>query len=301
MTATLGELVAAQGPLTTGQVVTVGVQIARELAMLHAAGHVYARVSADEIRIGVDGRPSLAPATSGGGEPADDVEALARLLREAAGSNAGLALLRVLGASTDAVTLARDLYAVCAPEPVLARSLATTQRRPLRRLRLVVVLATATATAGLVGVAWAHSAAHPSARAVPRPTAPPTRVIEPDWTAVMAKFDATRDAAFAVGNAGALMRVYLPGTRALTIETASVRALASRHVHARGLHLQLVSVRVGRRTPNAVTLDVVDRLPAYDIVDANRRVVTHNPGRGPRKWQVELKRADGGWRISRIA
>src|SRR5689334_1542840 len=129
MTATLAELLARQGSLTTGQVVTVGVQVARELAVLHAAGHVYAGVSADTVQLSADGRPSLARETSGGGEPADDVEALVRVLREAAGSNAGLALLRVLGASTDAVTLARDLYAVCAPEPLLMRSVATGQRR----------------------------------------------------------------------------------------------------------------------------------------------------------------------------
>src|SRR4051812_34968748 len=128
-TESLAQLLAERGRLTQGQVVTVGVQVARDLAKLHASGHVYADVSADSVLIDANGRPSLAPATSGGGEPADDVRALAEMLRAAAGANAGLALLRVLSHPMDAASLACDLYAVCPPAPLRPAPRATTRRR----------------------------------------------------------------------------------------------------------------------------------------------------------------------------
>jgi hypothetical protein len=117
----------------------------------------------------------------------------------------------------------------------------------------------------------------------------------------MTHLDAVRDAAFVTTDTRALRLVYAPGCEVLVKEAASLRALGSRHLHARGLHLLVADVQVNRSASTAVTLDVVDRLPAYDIVDANEHVVTHLSGRGLHTWRITLQRYDNGWRINNIA
>src|SRR3954451_14484859 len=153
MAMTLRDLLVRNRSLTSGQVVTVGVAIARELARLHAAGHVYAGVSTDAIAIEADGRPTLTEVTSVGGEPADDLRALVEVLREAAGTAAELALLRALRPSSDAVSVARELYAVSPPEPLFATSPVATSRRTAGRLRVIGVVSAAAVVAAFAGVA----------------------------------------------------------------------------------------------------------------------------------------------------
>src|SRR3954468_6092458 len=160
MAMTLTDLLVRSGSLSSGQVVTVGVAIARELARLHAAGHVYAAVSADAIAIEADGRPTLTQATSGGGQPADDLRALVQVLREAVGTDAELALLRALRPSSDAVSFARELYAVCPPQPLFDTSSVATSRGTAGRLRVIGVVSVAAMVAAFAGVASAHSRSH---------------------------------------------------------------------------------------------------------------------------------------------
>ena len=300
MPTTLAELTARSGSLSTGQVVTVGVQIARELAVLHAGGRAHTAVRSDTIVLNDDGRPSLAPVETQEGLPLDDVRALAQVLREAAGTNAGLALLRLLGAPTDAVTFARDLYELCPPEPLFAST--SSAPRPVRvpGLRLAVVLAGVTVVAGFAGVAWARSGSGPAATVVPQTHPSSTTSPVPDWLAVMHRLDDSRDAAFANDDVDDLRRVYAPGSRALVSETAALRALTARHLRARGLHLTATSVRVRGGSSAMVMLDVVDRLAAYDIVDVNGRVFSHHTGRGLHTWRIVLTHTRNGWRISAI-
>jgi hypothetical protein len=122
-----------------------------------------------------------------------------------------------------------------------------------------------------------------------------------DWVAMMIRLDATRDAAFTAADPGALPRTYAEGSRPLATESAAVRALAMHHVHARGLHFVVEAVAVEARTSSRVTLRVVDRLPAYDIVDGDGHVVVHRPARGSHTWQVVLVHSDVGWRIAAVA
>src|SRR3954447_23711208 len=191
MAMTLRDLLMRSGSLTSGQVVTVGVAIARELARLHAAGHVYAGVSAEAIAIEEDGRPTLMAATSGGGEPADDLRALVQMLREAAGTDAELALLRALRPSLDAVSFARDLYAVCSPQPLLTTSPVAASRRTAGRLRVIGVVSAAAVVAAFAGVASARSGAHNRTVVVSRPPVPasPAAARPTDWRAVMERLD----------------------------------------------------------------------------------------------------------------
>jgi hypothetical protein len=298
---TLAGLLGRCGQLTPGQVVTVGVQIARELAVLHAAGHGYAGVTAETIALDADGRPSLTPVMSGGGQSVDDLRDLVAVLRTAVGPNAGLSLLRVLGTPTDAAAFARDLYAVCAPEPLFVGPAATRAPRQLRGLSAVGALTGAVVVAGFAGVAWAHAGSRADTAVVPRPTPSAMQRPSVDWAALITRLDAARDAAFTAADPGALLRTYAENSSALATESSAVRALAAHHVQARGLRLVVEVVAVEARTSSHVTLRVVDRLPAYDIVDVHGHVVVHRPARGSHTWQLVLVHTDVGWRIAAVA
>ncbi|MFL6237963.1 MAG: hypothetical protein ACJ735_00530 [Actinomycetes bacterium] len=313
MVTTLAQVVARTGRLTQGQAVTVGVAIARELAVLHAGGHVYAGVSAETIRISPEGRPMLAAAAAGGGEPVDDLRDLVSVLRASVGAGAGLALLRVLGTPTEAAAFADDLYAVCAPEPLDVappESVRRSQRVP--RLRVLTALAATVVVAGVVGVASAHVRVRHAAAALPVPDVPPPQTpaataasshspaTKPDWRHEMTTLDRRRNTAFVRGNEAALADIYVPGSPALAADRVTLHALVAHHVHARGLHLTVVSVRALRATARAVTLRVVDRLSAYDIVDLHGDVVAHHPRRGNHMWRITLVRIGPDWRISAV-
>jgi hypothetical protein len=115
----------------------------------------------------------------------------------------------------------------------------------------------------------------------------------------MSRLDHTRDSAFATGNEAALTAVYAPGSAVLHRELASLRGLVTHNSHARGLHLEISSVSLLARTSMTVTLRVIDRLPAYELV-SHGRVVAHHAGRSPRAWRVVLVHSDAAWRIVSI-
>src|SRR3954468_10217765 len=90
---------------------------------------------------------------------------------------------------------------------------------------------------------------------------------------------------------------YVANSRALTTDQHALRALTTRHLHAHGLQLQVESVQVIKRGDRRVSLRVTDRLPAYDVLDADGRVVAHRPARGLTVWRVDLTRVSDSWLI----
>ncbi|HMC67693.1 MAG TPA: hypothetical protein VKJ07_00950, partial [Mycobacteriales bacterium] len=307
MTQTLAGLLARRDRLTAGEVVTVGVQIARELTVLHTRGRAHGAVTASAIKLDGDGRPELSEPRPSGGDPSDDVRELAVVLRRAVGPGAPVALLAVIDRALEftdcpsaAARLARELYAACPPEPLrLPLSLPAGARR-LSGPRLVLGVTLVLIGAGFVGVAWARSGP-PGEATVATVLSPSPASGSPNWATVMARLDATRDAAFVGGDVAALGKVYTAGSAVLATETATLRQLLTHHVHARALHLVIVSVRAITTTPTRVTLSVVDRLPAYDVMKDSNGVAAHRPGRGPRTWSVVLRAFGGEWRISAVS
>ncbi len=190
-------------------------------------------------------------------------------------------------------------------------------RPPSRRTRWpspvpLVGLPLALVAAVVVGRVWAAAdrPAGPAplqpARTAPPTTAlgttgPPTASAAIDWSAVLATLDQRRDAAMVNLDAAALADVYAAGSGPLAVDTASIRQLAAEGARAEGLRLEIRSVQLVRRTATGVTLRVVDRLPAYEIVDAGGRVLERRPGRGPVTWLVDLVPAGDGWRIAAVA
>jgi eukaryotic-like serine/threonine-protein kinase len=123
----------------------------------------------------------------------------------------------------------------------------------------------------------------------------------PNWTAVLEALDTARDAAFADGDAGQLDTVYVAASAVLAADRATLTQLVTAGQRARGLHLQLVSVRAASVSPTNVTLAVRDTLSAYDLVGTDG-AVEHAAGRGERDWIVMLRLQHPGdhWRIASI-
>jgi hypothetical protein len=304
MQISLAALLAERGRLSAGQIVTVGVAIARELAGLHASGHVYASLTAEAVVIDGDGRPTLAPPTIGGGQPIDDMRALVAVLRTAAGPDAGLGLLRVLGTPVDADSFARELFAVTPAQPLLSAPLPAApraRRRPAAGLRPFILVTAAVVVAGFAGVASARSGGHRATAVAPRPTPVVTRSAVPrfDWRDIVVALDAARDDAVNRGDAGALQRVYVSDSSALDRELRNVRSLHAHHARAVGVHLVVDSVTVRSTTASMTVLRVVDRLLPYDIVLPDGKRI-HDAGRPAREWTVTLRRVRGGWRIASV-
>jgi serine/threonine protein kinase len=157
----------------------------------------------------------------------------------------------------------------------------------------------------LAGRAWAvadRPAAPPAleAASLDTPAQAPTAAPTPDWSAILARLDSGRDAAIANLDAAALNQIYAAGSPPLAVDAAAIRRLAGAGVRAEGLRLEIESVRLIRRTPAGAVVRVVDRLPAYEIIDADGQVVERRPGRGSAAWLVELVPAGDGWRIAAV-
>ena len=142
---------------------------------------------------------------------------------------------------------------------------------------------------------------------------------EADWAEVLRALDRRRASAFASGEPARLAGVYVPGSASWREDVADLTELRAAGLRARGLRLVPASVAVHQVAAGRVVLEVVDRMPSYEIVDGTGRVVRRDPGRGDRVWRVTLVPADvsesvagdggtadgaadatGGWRIAQV-
>lgn len=321
---TLASLLAERDFLTAGEVVTIGVPIASALAALHDRELPHGAVTSANVLFTADGRPLLGDAGLAGvtGRPtanaADDVRALGLVLISASGPRVPAPLGELLaraaaadpGARITAANLARLLRSAALPVAVRWGRPASApipprpstgprppgRSRPRRAVQAGVPLAVVAAV--LAGLSLAS-------RERPRPPPPPAVAASPtrapiSWQAVLTRLDERRNAALANVDLAALADVYAAGSAPLALDTSLVQRLTAARAHAEGLRLELRSVRLTRRTANRVILRVVDRLPAYDIVGADGRVLERRPGRGEKAWTVELILAGDGWRIAAV-
>jgi hypothetical protein len=191
----------------------------------------------------------------------------------------------------------------------------------LRVVVPVTLAAVALVAAVVAGVRWAKATAPAPARVVDpvpaqvrlTPIPVPTQAdgmlrravrADADWPGVLRELDRRRTIAFHRGDAEGLHRVYRAGSPALREDAADLAELAAAGLRARGLRLDLGRVSMREVAPGQVLLDVVDRMPAYDVVDRSGRPVSRVPGRGDRQWLVTLVPASdviGEWRIAAIA
>lgn len=120
------------------------------------------------------------------------------------------------------------------------------------------------------------------------------------WKAVIEQLDRRRGLAFIHAQFREFYNIDADGSAALNTDQAMTMALRDVHAHAETFPLRVKSVTeqyvtVGERVPRAM-LTVVDAMGAYNLVDAQGKVVRHIPARGERSWNVELERSPlWGW------
>lgn len=169
-------------------------------------------------------------------------------------------------------------------------------RRPLLvALLLVVVLAGVAASAVVVpGLLHATGGAERAARAA-ESSAPATG--DPAL-AVLRRWDRRRAAAWSAGDVAALHRLYLPGSAAGERDASALRAWTGRGLRVRRLDVQVLAVRVVRRTRGTLVLRVTDRVVGATAVGGGRRVRLPEDAASTRV--LRLVRRDGRWLVASV-
>lgn len=324
----LEALLAERGTLTPGEVVTVLAPLAEALGQAHTHGLRHRRLSASRVLFDADGKPLL----DGVGldplyDPADsldptgalgstaDIWAVGDLGRRMLGGASGelppttpVLLRAALEAALDldpfvrpnGEDLAAQLLASCPAAPVTGlpapvelpaagpRKLPRTVPRPL-----VVTGAAVVALLAVVALGWTWGA-----RSAPA-TASVTRV-PTDWSAVVSRLDAARNAAFASGSARPLAAVYEEQSELLQGDEATLADLRTRHVTARGLAHRLLSVTQQAEAADRVVLAVREQLSSYALVDRTGRVLERHTAGPVQDVVMVLRRTPAGWRVLQV-
>jgi eukaryotic-like serine/threonine-protein kinase len=139
----------------------------------------------------------------------------------------------------------------------------------------------------------AEAASRPAAASIPR---------EPDatrWLQVLERLDWWRARAWRTGRAALLAHVYTPSSPSLAVDRAMLAAYRGRGLHASGVRLGFLSVRVVRQRPGAVVVSAVDRLSPVRVRTAAGTAVGLPTDR-PTAHVVALRRVGRGWRIDTV-
>jgi hypothetical protein len=114
---------------------------------------------------------------------------------------------------------------------------------------------------------------------------------------VLAAWDRRRAAAWSAGEAEALRRLYVPGSRAGRADVRLLGTYAAAGVRVRRLTTQVFSVEVLDRRSGRYRLRVVDRVAGGELVQNGR---TRPLASGPVVTRrVELVHRPDGWRVGR--
>lgn len=116
-----------------------------------------------------------------------------------------------------------------------------------------------------------------------------------DAAGVLTRLDAKRSAAYATGDAGLLRSLYTSSSAAGRVDLSNLERMVAAGERARGFRTETTSVRVVARSTDAVQLDVVDTVPAFDIAGSDGSLVRTEPGRGEQTFRINLNRVDGRW------
>ena len=117
------------------------------------------------------------------------------------------------------------------------------------------------------------------------------------WAGVLSDLDDVRAEAFATADPEILDRVYVSGSAARDVDAARIRDYQLRGAHVVGADLIVLSCHVKDASADRVSLDVIDRLAAADVVwaDGTTRAL---PRDLPTQRVVMLVRTADGWRIA---
>ena len=116
---------------------------------------------------------------------------------------------------------------------------------------------------------------------------------------VLRRWDRSRAAAYASGDARALRRLYAPGSGAGAADVSILRAYAARGLVVEGMRLQLIDVRVLRHGRGRMVLQVQERLTGAQAVSGTgRRAVL--PADLPDTRTLELLRRGTRWVVDSV-
>ena len=146
----------------------------------------------------------------------------------------------------------------------------------------------------VVALAWGPSAAQVQAAVARAPELP--------WAGVLTALDSARVIAFGRGDVAALSAADEEGSAALVADQNTVEGFRAAGMFPRGFALQVVSAVEVSRDARSVRLRVVDRRPAYTLVDAAGVVRERRPARGDQEWLITLVPDSAGvrWLFSSV-
>lgn len=121
------------------------------------------------------------------------------------------------------------------------------------------------------------------------------------WAGVLGQLDTARTTAFGLGDVSLLSRVYADGSGPYERDATALLELAEAGVRAVGLRLVIDEVTQVRAEAELAVLQVVDRMPGYQLVRADGSVAEVRAGRGSATWVVTLSGGPGEWRIAAIS
>lgn len=227
--------------------------------------------------------------------------------------------LRDAAAGTDPSPQAADARSRPRPQP--ARSKDPTKQAPSRsragaialpagRKRLLIIMAAVlvallglSAISGLVAGATRPPAKRAS-QPVITPSAAPTVDMHKNpgplqWKPVIEQLDLRRGRMFMDQGNLDVLTVDALSSPAFNTDDMLLKRLQRAQAHLRSYPMRVISVTeqystVGEHEARAL-VTVVDELGAYDIVDAQGRLLRSVPARGRATWNVELRNTTWGW------
>ncbi len=116
--------------------------------------------------------------------------------------------------------------------------------------------------------------------------------------AVLHRWDARREAAWARADPAALRRLYVPGSTAAEADVRLLRRWSARGLLVRRLRTQVFSAAVRSRSPASLRLRLLDRVAGGEVSDGRR--VVRLPAGPPVLRVVELRRDGGRWRVAAV-
>jgi hypothetical protein len=232
------------------------------------------------------------------------ISAAGPVLRRAAVLAAGVAVLG--GLAWLGVTWGSDPAAPAAEPAALADRAAGAPRTPGPTTPSVPAPAPAPVPAPAPAPAPATAstpAPEPAPGTTPPPGSPPAPRPEVDWASRLGALYDRRAEALSTGSATLLDEVHVPGSALLAADRDTVATLAAAGEALRGFAPEVVSAAVLEQAPGAerVTLRVVDRWPAYEVVpaaDPDGPAVRPVAGRGEVEVRMTLAATAEGWRIA---
>jgi hypothetical protein len=126
------------------------------------------------------------------------------------------------------------------------------------------------------------------------PTTPEGRAL-----AVLRRWDVRRARAWSAGDPAALGRLYVPGSRTGAHDTADLRRWVGRGLRVTGMHQQVASVVLSRRSLHRMILVVNDRtVDGIAVCGDGRRTAV--PASAWATHRIVLRRGGGGWRVVEV-